>query len=649
MDRKVCRGRHYVGVHTGIFAQGGTKFRASRFLNAMIASSTINIPIAPEAADIVLILPAAAGKAAAMEVGSFAVPVGRRLRPFRFVAFYREGAIRHLFEAVAGPLGPYQLASCTELVAIAPHQKLDPAVSYVVYSVKWVQAVGPVVSDQRNSRGRPSHFTYGQPRYTTYGRVSKAKTTSELVVEELSAKRYRADKSYIQGLKAMNMPVPRNEEARIDKLYSYDLLDTNPEEEFDNLVRMASSIAGTPIALISLIDGERQWFKSKVGLGADETPREISFCQYAIMENEVFEVKNSLQDERFVNNPLVADPDGLGIRFYAGAPLTTPDGFNIGTLCVIDTQPRELTDDQRNLLTFISKEVVSRFELRRRNSDLLETNKALEDTLTQLSDLQDSLEESNRDMNDSLVYASRMQQAVLPSDEEIRRIVGRAFKIYLPKNIVSGDFYWLFERRGKIFVALADCTGHGVPGALMSFISQSSLSKLAEERGIVDPAYLMEELDGDIARALRQQPGSNASGMTQRDGLDISLAVIDRARGEITYGAANSTFFHVRGSEVTELRGEKLSLGGGEGVKSFLSHRMEVKAGDRLYFATDGFADQFGGPEVRKFSNRRLRELITEVQSHPFESQEEVFSKAIHEWKGNTDQTDDISLLAIEI
>lgn len=159
-------------------------------------------------------------------------------------------------------------------------------------------------------------------------------------------------------------PIPTDEAERLRALNAYAVLDTLPERVFDDLAFIASHICGTPIALISLIDKDRQWFKARTGLDAGQTPRDYAFCAHAILEpHQLFQVPDASRDERFNTNPLVtSDPS---IRFYAGVPLVTPDGYSIGTLCAIDRKPRELDPEQQRAMFALSREVMSQLELRR--------------------------------------------------------------------------------------------------------------------------------------------------------------------------------------------------------------------------------------------------------------------------------------------
>jgi GAF domain-containing protein len=166
----------------------------------------------------------------------------------------------------------------------------------------------------------------------------------------------------------MSAPIPKNEARRIAVLWQYDVLDTVPEEVFDELADLAALICGAPVALISLVDENRQWFKAKVGVTISETGRDISLCAHAILQKDLFIVPDATLDERFKNNPLVtASPK---IRFYAGAPLISPGGHALGTLCVLDKVPRELTEDQKSALRILARHVMAQLELRRHALEL---------------------------------------------------------------------------------------------------------------------------------------------------------------------------------------------------------------------------------------------------------------------------------------
>lgn len=170
----------------------------------------------------------------------------------------------------------------------------------------------------------------------------------------------------------MKAPAPKNEKKRLEVLWQYDVLDTIPEQVFNDLADLAANICEAPVALITLVDDKRQWFKAKSGISVSETSRDVSFCAHAILHDELFIVPDATKDIRFADNPLViSEPK---IRFYAGAPLITPDGHALGTLCVIDKVPRELRPDQKRALEILSRHVMTQLELRRHSRELARSN-----------------------------------------------------------------------------------------------------------------------------------------------------------------------------------------------------------------------------------------------------------------------------------
>lgn len=194
----------------------------------------------------------------------------------------------------------------------------------------------------------------------------------------------------------MKAPLPGTEKKRLKVLWQYDVLDTVPEEVFDDLTELAARICEAPIALITLVDEKRQWFKSRVGLTVKETSRDISFCGHAICQSDLFIVPDATRDKRFSHNPLVtADPK---IRFYAGAPLITPDGHALGTLCVIDKVPRQLTDDQKQALRVLARHVMTQLELRRHTNELAKAHEHRDEIQKELDRVKADLAKAHREL-----------------------------------------------------------------------------------------------------------------------------------------------------------------------------------------------------------------------------------------------------------
>ena len=206
----------------------------------------------------------------------------------------------------------------------------------------------------------------------------------------------------------MSDPSSEHEKKRLKVLWQYEVLDTVPEAVFDDLTELAARICEAPIALISLVDERRQWFKSKVGTSVSETSRDVSFCAHAIKQSDLFIVPDATQDARFANNPLVtSDPK---IRFYAGAPLVTADGYALGTLCIIDKVPRDLRPDQKQALGILARHVVSQLELRRRSKELADVRRENAEAKSQVERLKAELAQVRRELAGSTTSKNKQRR-----------------------------------------------------------------------------------------------------------------------------------------------------------------------------------------------------------------------------------------------
>jgi serine phosphatase RsbU (regulator of sigma subunit) len=255
------------------------------------------------------------------------------------------------------------------------------------------------------------------------------------------------------------------------------------------------------------------------------------------------------------------------------------------------------------------------------------------------------LAQKNRDILDNLKYARRIQSAILPETTLIYKTLTDAFIFYKPKDIVSGDFYTFSQKNGKVIIAAADCTGHGVTGAFLSMIGISLLNQLINEQGFTKPAEILNNLNSGIVHALRQKESEIT------DGMDIAVCCLDLEAMNLEYAGSNRPLYRISDGEFTEIKPDKLAIGGFRLNKDahFTNHTFKLKSGDCLYLFTDGFADQFGGKEGRKMLSKRMRDLIMTLKDLPMREQQSQFNAFFEEWKGLHEQVDDVLIIGIRI
>ena len=254
------------------------------------------------------------------------------------------------------------------------------------------------------------------------------------------------------------------------------------------------------------------------------------------------------------------------------------------------------------------------------------------------------VQNKNRKINDSLNYASRIQEAILPDNRMIKQVFPESFIYYKSRDTVSGDFPWFVQQGDDIFIAAVDCTGHGVPGALISLIGYFLLNDIVKSRGITEPGVILDQLDEGVTQTLRQ----DSEDAKTKDGMDIALCRINK--NQVQYAGAHRSLYFMQQKELVEIKGDKFPIGGGiyKNQTNFTTHTIDVKKDDGVYFCSDGFPDQFGGPDNRKFGSKRTRALIEEQHQLPMMQVYKNFANVWENWRGDERQTDDVLMIGIK-
>ncbi len=252
------------------------------------------------------------------------------------------------------------------------------------------------------------------------------------------------------------------------------------------------------------------------------------------------------------------------------------------------------------------------------------------------------IEEKNRDITASIRYAERIQRAMLPKEDTFKE----TFVLFLPKDIVSGDFYWMFDTGDVQLIAAVDCTGHGVPGAFMSIIGHNSLSKVVREYGLTRPSAIVDQLNIEVMRALLQRHEKAIN-----DGMDLAIIAFDKKKFTLEFAGAYNPLYVVRNGELTTYKGDRFPIGMTtmDEKKSFTNQIVDIQPGDMVYMCSDGYADQFGSADVKKFKSGNVKKLLTEIWHLPVNEQKEKLESELMLWKGDLGQVDDILFIGTKI
>ena len=287
------------------------------------------------------------------------------------------------------------------------------------------------------------------------------------------------------------------------------------------------------------------------------------------------------------------------------------------------------------------------FFMKYREKKLQSEKKVLEvkvaERTSELKHQKELVEEKNKEITDSITYAKRLQNAILPSHELIEQYFPDSFVFYKPKDIVAGDFYWLEHFGDLVFIAAADCTGHGVPGAMVSVVCSNSLDRAVKEFGLRDTGKILDKTRELVIETFEK------SGENVKDGMDISIFSINKTTKQLQWSGANNPLWFISKGELHEIKGDKQPIGKHDSATVFTTHTLEYKLDTIYYLITDGYADQFGGNKGKKFKYKQLQELFLVNYQRSMKEQEEILERTFEDWKANLEQIDDVTLIGIKI
>ena len=310
---------------------------------------------------------------------------------------------------------------------------------------------------------------------------------------------------------------------------------------------------------------------------------------------------------------------------------------------------RDINQEKKDklLLEWQKNEIIQKTEEIETQRDEIESQKEEIETQRDLAETQrDRISAQKKELTDSITYASRIQSALLPESGYFSKIFSDYFILNKPKDIVSGDFYWLSIKGNKTIVAVADCTGHGVPGAFMSMLGVEFLNEIVNNIGIVQPNRILNNMRDRIIKSMGQ---TGKAGET-RDGMDIALVSIDLENNSLQYAGAFNPLFIIRNNNINEIKGDRMPVGFHEKIdKPFTNHEIQIHANDSIYLFSDGYKDQFGWRSNKKLNLNNFRELLLSVQNVPMKAQKLLLENNFNNWKGDLEQIDDIMVMGIRI
>lgn len=312
----------------------------------------------------------------------------------------------------------------------------------------------------------------------------------------------------------------------------------------------------------------------------------------------------------------------------------------------LDKQNKDLNNLTYELQDSFNRLQASEEEQRQNTEELKTINEDLEHARELLTKQKKELEAKNQDILSSINYARRIQDAILPTPNFMQTTFPHSFIFFLPKDILSGDFYWAASKKNKALMAVVDCTGHGVPGAFMSIIVENLLDQIVNEQNITEPDLVLEHMHTGLQRFLNQEQNIN------NETADVAICVVDKKNKILEYAGAKIPLYLVKNGEFSEIKADKFSVGGRNETlteRNFTKHFISLDNEITFYLSTDGFKDQFGGENKRKFLSANFKNLLFKVSDKPMNEQKIVIDDVFDAWKGEQKQTDDVLVVGIRV
>lgn len=274
---------------------------------------------------------------------------------------------------------------------------------------------------------------------------------------------------------------------------------------------------------------------------------------------------------------------------------------------------------------------------------LIRQNRIKQRINSELAEKNHIIEEQHKDITDSIQYSKRIQEAIMPTMNIWEETLPNSFVLYKPKDVLSGDFYWLEKTKDTIYFAACDCTGHGVPGAMVSVICSTALNRAVKEFGLKDTGQILDKVR-ELVLETFEKSESNV-----QDGMDISICGLNTKTLELKWSGANNPLWYLNNNETKEVTANKQPIGKSDNPAPFTEHKIQLAKNDIIYVFTDGYADQFGGPKGKKFKYKQLKELLMKNASKKMSEQHDILLNAFNNWKGNLEQVDDVCIIGVRV